>query len=150
MKLNRIITACIVLMIAAGGAAAADESVWMTDFEQARKLAAEKQLPMLAYFSGSDWCSWCKRLDSEVLSKEVFKDHASKNFILFLADFPSKKKLDADVVRQNDALQKRYDVQGFPTLLVLGADGKVIARTGYRRGGAEAYVRHLKEIRSKP
>ena len=37
---------------------------WMTDFQAAKKMAAEKQLPILADFSGSDWCHWCIKLSS--------------------------------------------------------------------------------------
>lgn len=135
-----------VLMLLAGVALAADGPGWLDDFEKAKKLAEEKNVPILAYFSGSDWCGWCKRLDSEVLSKDVFKEFASKNFVLFLADFPSRKKLDEGTAKQNDALQKRYNVQGFPTLLVLKSDGSVVAQTGYRRGGPDKYVEHLKEV----
>ena len=43
---------------------------WLTDFEEAKKQAAEKNLPILADFSGSDWCGWCIRLDQEVFSQE--------------------------------------------------------------------------------
>jgi hypothetical protein len=37
-------------------------------------------------------------------------------------------------------------VKGFPTVLLLEADGKELARTGYKPGGAEAYVKHLREL----
>jgi protein disulfide-isomerase len=135
------------MLLMANMAFAVEGSVWLDDFEKAKKLAAEKKLPILAYFSGSDWCGWCKRLDSEVLSQEVFKKFAGENFVLFIADFPSRKKQGPEVVKQNKELQKRYGVEGFPTLLVLKTDGAVTARTGYRRGGAAKYVDHLREIR---
>ncbi len=31
---------------------------WTMDFEAAKKIAAEKNLPLLLNFTGSDWCGW--------------------------------------------------------------------------------------------
>jgi thioredoxin-related protein len=125
-------------------------NTWLTDFNKAKKEAAEKKLPILADFSGSDWCGWCIKLDKEVFSRKEFKEFAADNLVLFLADFPRKKELAADVKTQNEQLLKAYGVEGFPTVLLLDAGGKVIARTGYRKGGAGAYVDHLKDLLKQP
>lgn len=119
---------------------------WLTDFDSAKKLAAEKGFPVLADFSGSDWCGWCIKLDREVFSQTAFLDYAKKNLVLFLADFPSRAKQSDEVKRQNEELSERYGVRGFPTVLLLDANGRVLARTGYREGGAEAYVDHLRQL----
>lgn len=119
---------------------------WLTDFEKAKKEAKAKNLPILADFAGSDWCSYCKKLDKEVFSKDEFKEFAAKNIVLFLADFPRSKQLGKEVKKQNVELAKKYGVQGFPTVLLLDSEGKKLAQTGYRPGGAEAYVKHLKQI----
>lgn len=119
---------------------------WLTDFEKAKELAAEKDVPILADFSGSDWCGWCIKLDNEVFSKKQFKEFAEKNLVLFLADFPSQKPQSEEVKKQNRTLQKKYGIRGFPTVLVLDENGNEKERTGYRRGGAESYVKHLKEL----
>jgi thioredoxin-related protein len=117
---------------------------WLTDFEAAKKLAAEKKVKILADFSGSDWCGWCIKLNKEVFDKDEFKKFASENLVLFLADFPSGTKLPDALAKQNERLASEYGVQGFPTVLLLDATGKVMARTGYRPGGAAAYVEHIK------
>ena len=109
---------------------------WLTDFNKAKKEAAEKKLPILADFSGSDWCPPCIKLDKEVFSQKEFKAFAKDRVVLFLADFPHDKELAADVKAQNEQLRQAYDVERFPTVLLLDAGGKVIARTGYRKGGA--------------
>jgi len=124
----------------------AAEAGWLTDFEEAKKQAAEKSLPILADFSGSDWCGWCIKLDNEVFSQSAFKDYAAKNLILFLADFPNSKPQTAEVKAQNQALSQQYGVRGFPTVLLLDADGNVLGRTGYESGGAGAYVEHLQSL----
>ena len=124
----------------------AGKAEWLTDFEAARKLAGEKNRPVLVDFSGSDWCGWCIKLDREVFSQESFGNYAKQNLVLFLADFPRGKAQPAEVARKNAELAKKYGVRGFPTVLLVNADGKIIARTGYRDGGPGAYVSHLREL----
>lgn len=134
------------LLIVLGLASVALSGDWLTDFEKAKKEAAEKNLPILVDFSGSDWCGWCIRLDEEVFSERKFQSYAKKNLVLFLADFPRQKKLKDDVKEQNEALAKKYGVRGYPTVLLLDANGEVLGRTGYKQGGPEAYVEHIKEL----
>ena len=119
---------------------------WLTDFEKARQAAAAKKLPILADFSGSVWCGWCIKLDKEVFSQKEFKDYAKDNLALFLADFPKKKEQSADLKKQNKELANKYSIQGYPTVLLLNADGSLIATTGYKPGGAAKYVEHLKGL----
>ncbi|MDD4873347.1 MAG: thioredoxin family protein [Kiritimatiellae bacterium] len=119
---------------------------WQTNFEQAKKIALEKKQPIMAVFSGSDWCAWCMKLEKEVLAKDEFKNYAKTSLVLFVADFPSSHKLKEEVTKQNQELAEKYGVKGFPTVLILSGDGKVLAKTGYRPGGAEKYVEHLKDL----
>lgn len=125
----------------------AEDTLWQTDFDKAKTQAkAEKKL-LLVDFTGSDWCTWCQKLQTEVFGKEAFKAGAPKQFVLVELDFPrGKKKLSEKVAKANDTLAKQYKVQGFPTILVLDADGSVMAKTGYRPGGAEKYVEHLGDL----
>ncbi len=129
----------------------AEEPTWLTDFKAATAIAKEKKLPILVDFSGSDWCGWCIKLEKEVFSKKEFKEYAAKNLVLVLADFPQAKKQTDEVKKQNQALQAKYknEIEGYPTVLLLDADGKVIAKTGYQPGGPEKYVKHLKKLLKK-
>lgn len=119
---------------------------WLTNFEEAKKVAAKKNLPILADFSGSDWCGWCIKLDNEVFSKEEFKKYAKDNLVLFMADYPRAAKQSAEIKKQNEALAKQYGIRGFPTVLVLDSAGKQIAKTGYQAGGPEKYIEHIKSL----
>jgi thioredoxin-related protein len=142
-------TALCLLVVSLVGAkvhAGSSEDGWLTDFEAAKAKAAEMGVPILADFSGSDWCGWCIRLDKEVFSQAAFQAFAQKNLVLFLADFPARKKLPDEVRKQNERLAKTYEIRGYPTVLVLDAAGKVVGRTGYRPGGPEKYVEHLKDL----
>jgi thioredoxin-related protein len=119
---------------------------WLTDFEAAKKASAERQVPILADFSGSDWCTWCIRLEKEVLGTDAFKTYAASNLVLFVADFPQNKQQPDVLVQQNGKLASTYGVKAFPTLILMDATGRELARTGYQRGGAEAYIEHLKSL----
>jgi thioredoxin-related protein len=140
--------AVLALSVGIAGCMAAPEakSGWMTQFDKAKALAAEKKAPILADFSGSDWCGWCMRLDAEVFSTDEFKAYAGKNLVLFVADFPRGKQQPEEIVEQNRKLAEKYGIRGLPTLLLLDAEGRELARTGYRPGGGAAYVEHLKSL----
>ena len=136
-------------LIAGCGVEAGDSANWGEDFEAAKAMAAEKKLPILADFTGSDWCGWCIKLDREVFSREAFKTFADKSLILFKADFPNRKPQSAAIKKQNEGLQAKYGIRGYPTILLLDAGGNVLAQTGYQPGGAEGYVQHLTDLLKK-
>lgn len=119
---------------------------WIDNFEQAQKEAEAFKQPIFAFFTGSDWCGWCVRLKKEALDTKEFEKFAADNLILFEADFPRAKKISDKVKKQNDELASKYGVRGYPTVFLLDAEGKQLGRTGHKVGGAEAYVKHLKEM----
>lgn len=99
-------------------------------------------------FSGSDWCGWCKKLESEVLSKPAFVPAVEKDYELVYIDMPQNKALLSERAKEeNPKLVKKYEVRGFPTVLILDGDGKTVSQTGYRAGGPEKYAKHLKALK---
>jgi protein disulfide-isomerase len=46
-------------------------------------------------------------------------------------DFPNKKKLSPAQKQANDALAKKYEIKGYPTIIVLDSDGKKVGELGY-------------------
>lgn len=123
-----------------------DDGLWQTNFEQAKAQAQSENKLLLVDFTGSDWCGWCIRLKQEVFDQEVFKKEAPQQFVFVELDFPRQKQLPEELKTQNEQLRERFRITGFPTILVLDAQGEMIARTGYRPGGPEKYVEHLKEF----
>lgn len=117
---------------------------WLTDLDEAKKVAAKENKAILVDFTGSDWCGWCIRLREEVFDKPEFKE-ASKHYVLVELDFPRTKKLPAAQKEKNESLAKQFAIRGFPTILLMNKDGQPFAKTGYEPGGPVKYVESLKE-----
>ncbi|MDZ4121088.1 MAG: thioredoxin family protein [Candidatus Cloacimonadaceae bacterium] len=122
---------------------------WITDYASAVKFANELKRPIFINFTGSDWCSWCIRLDKEVFSQPEFNNYAKESLILLKLDFPRSLPQSAELKTQNQSLQSKYGVRGYPTIVLIDHNEKEIGRTGYQQGGAVKYVSHIKELIQK-
>lgn len=125
---------------------AASRLTWLTSFDDAKAAAAARHVPILVNFSGSDWCMWCIRLDKEVLTQPAFQAYAETNLVLLSVDYPRSTPQSDDLRKRNEALGAQFKIEGLPTVLLLDASGRELARTGYQPGGAEAYVAHLRAL----
>ena len=148
MKMQKFTSLVLITFLGLLSAATAGES-WMTDFKAAKIKAKAENKNLLLDFTGSDWCGWCIKLDEEVFSEPAFKDYAKDHLVLVELDFPRGKQQSAELKAQNEGLAQQYGVRGFPSILILSADGELIKQTGYQAGGAEAYVEHIKSIIAK-
>ena len=129
---------------------AASEGEWLTDLPKALERAKTEKKMVLLDFTGSDWCGWCIRFNKEVLSTSDFKDYAAKNLVLVELDYPSRKKLSAELVKANAALKEKYKVDGFPTFVVLNGEGREVGRqVGYLAGGPKAFIAKLDDFKKK-
>jgi len=96
----------------------AENEGWLVSIDKAYKLSQETGKPILANFTGSDWCGWCKRLTKSVFIHDEFKQWAEKNVILLELDYPRRKQLPPEIRQQNATLQKAFSVRGYPTIYV--------------------------------
>ena len=122
------------------------ELKWNEKLESAITIAKKENKPILVDFTGSDWCVWCKRLSNEVFTQKEFIDYANKNLVLVKFDFPQNVKQSQETQYYNRQMAQKFGIQGFPTIILLDSNGKVINYTGYQEGGAEAYVNHIKSL----
>lgn len=139
--------ALLALFLGLPGLASADAgAAWLTDFNKAQEEAKAGQKMILIDFTGSDWCGWCRLLEAEVFSQPEFEEFAKSNLVLLRADFPRGKELSDDLRKQNYTLAQRFEVGGFPTIVVLNSEGRQIGLLGYMRGGASAFIDELKKL----
>ncbi len=122
---------------------------WLTNIEQAKKLAQTEHKPILLVFEGSDWCAPCKKLERNILNTPEFKAFAKEHLVLLKADFPRRKKNRLPEMQQkhNDALAAQYNPEGiFPTILILDAQGNILGQTGYlKHKTPQFYINWIKE-----
>ena len=143
---------CAALFALAGFAKTSTPEGWLDDYDAALKKAAEENKHIVVDFSGSDWCGWCKRLDKEVFATEAFKKAAAEKYVLLMVDSPMDKSLLTEkATKENPKLAKKFEVEGYPTVVVLDPKGEEVCRLGYEKGGPEKYLEKLDaEIRDAP
>ena len=98
---------------------ASEKEGWLVDLDQAYAVSVKEKKPILANFTGSDWCGWCKKLDADVFSKPEFQEWAKKNVVLLELDFPRRKQIPSKNQQQNAAMQQALGITGYPTIWLL-------------------------------
>jgi thioredoxin-related protein len=137
----------IVLVFMGSFGVQAQELKWETDINKAISVSNKTKKPMLLFFTGSDWCGWCIRLQKEVLKTPEFATWAKKNVVLVELDYPRSKPQSDIIKNQNNGLQQIFGIQGFPTIYFATAKVKGgkpsytgIGSTGYVAGGPKAWL----------
>ena len=138
--LNSPFALAIGAVLSCAAATAPGGDGWTDDFAAAKVRAAKEGKDLLVDFTGSDWCHWCIKLSEEVFEHEAFEKEASKDFVFVELDFPRRKQLAPEVKEQNAALQAKFGIQGFPTVLLMDAEGRPYA---YAAGSARTLRRSL-------
>jgi len=139
---NKICT--LILLLSISFPALSQE--WLTNIDEAKKVAGKKNQNIILVFQGSDWCAPCIKLDKEIWSTTEFKNLAKDHFVMFKADFPRKKanKLSKELTDQNSKLAEIYNNQGyFPLVVVLDKNGKALGKMGYEKSSPTDYFKKL-------
>jgi protein disulfide-isomerase len=137
----------VALLILGATTVEAQELKWETNMEQASQIAIKTKKPLLMFFTGSDWCGWCIRLQNEVLKKPEFAAWAKENVVLLELDYPRRTPQLPEIQKQNMELQQMFEVRGYPTIWLANPskkDGKTnlekLGSTGYVAGGPTAWL----------
>ena len=136
---------------------AQEELTWHTDMSKATDISIKENKPMFLFFTGSDWCGWCIRLQKEVFKTPEFVKWAKDNVVLVELDFPRKNNQTDAVKMQNAQLQQQLQVRGYPTVWFVSASksnkNKVnlsaLGSTGYIAGGPAAWLEGANQILKK-
>ncbi len=116
------------------------DGAWTTDVLAAAASAKDLGRPLLIDFTGSDWCSWCMKLEREVFVTPAFVAWAARHVVLMRADFPKKTQLPKALAEQNDMLAQRFGIKGFPTVEIIAISGAYLGSLGYQEGGPDPWI----------
>ena len=144
--MKKILVVCA-LLIGSLNLYSQENDGWLLNFDKAAELSMKTGKPILANFTGSDWCGWCIRLKKEVFVTPAFKKWAKENVILLELDYPRRAPQTEEIKKQNRELQQFFKVRGYPTLHMFNveiADGKTqitaLGKMGYLAGGPTPWI----------
>ena len=136
---------------------AQEELTWHTDMSKATDISIKENKPMFLFFTGSDWCGWCIRLQKEVFKTPEFIKWAKENVVLVELDFPRKNNQTEEIKLQNAQLQQQLQVRGYPTVWFVSAaktaEAKInlnaLGSSGYVAGGPKVWIDGANQIIQK-
>jgi thiol-disulfide isomerase/thioredoxin len=134
---------------------AADPSAPLTnsapiDFAAELAHAKAQNKLVLLDFTGSDWCPPCMELHKTILTQPEFLNYAKSNLIFLTVDFPKKVKLPPATAATNEFLAEKFEVEGFPTLILVNGDGKVVWQNlGLPDGGPGEVVAQIEAAKKR-
>src|ERR1700756_832127 len=117
-----------------------------TNFPRSAALSKSTNRPLLLAFIGTDWSISSLKLDREVFDQAEFADNSNYNFLLCKLHFYQTQERSPETTRQNEELATKYNVEEFPTVVVLSPDGREIGQLEYIPGGVEAFAAAVNAI----
>lgn len=130
MYLARIFLMMMVVSVAAQ--AKTEPAGWTENYELAKQRARATGKPILALFTGTDWCPPCKQFDEQVAHSEQFLRYAADKMVLLKLEFPKHMLQSPALYAQNAALAERIPGEEFPRFYLLDAEGKVLTKVNMR------------------
>ena len=112
---------------------------WSTNYTATLSKAAKSNKKVLVLFTGSDWCGFCIRLEKNVLSKKDFDKVVKDKYLLVKLDLTKTTK--NPIEQEINHLMRIYNVEGFPTTIILDSKRKEIKRIV---GAPRNYLQQLK------
>jgi thioredoxin-related protein len=144
-KLSIALVAICTLFQVNGG-----ELQWLTDLPKAQAQAKSENKLVFIDFNGSDWCAPCKQLRAVLSSSKAFAGYAKTNLVLVDIDFPHGKEQGEELKKANTTLSEKYNIEGFPTVIVLNGAGKELNRTvGFGGQTANEIIDELEKLKKK-
>ena len=146
--MKKILFILFIAVLTSANGVAQETLTWHTDMNEAFEIANKENKTLMLFFTGSDWCGWCKRLQKEVLNTADFEAWAKDNVVLVELDFPRRTPIDRNLQIQNAQMQKMFQVRGYPAIHFvnpeISPEGQKnlnsLGNTGYVRGGAEKWL----------
>ncbi|AWI26515.1 thioredoxin family protein [Flavobacterium pallidum] len=123
---------------------------WVTDIDKALREAAVANKEVLLFFTVSEQCENCEKLDKNIFGSEAFQAFAKENYIPVRIDFSQKptEELTDRMIEKNLLIIEKYNKDGFfPLVVVLDKNAKVLGKTGvYKEETPAQFVSLLRKF----
>ena len=120
MKLGATLTLAVLLAVLIGCSAGGGDLWFDGTLDAAVERAQELDTPVFVEFY-TDWCSWCRRLESEALTDRQVRSQLDQLVAV---------RLDAEGDGRAEA--REFNIESYPTMVFLAPDGEELERiVGY-------------------
>lgn len=144
--MKSLLIATLLTFLTTFAPAAESELAWGTDLPAAKTKAKTSGKMILLDFTGSDWCANCIILNKRVFLSPEFAAYARENLELVEIDFPHDKEQTDAQKKANDAVQEKYRVEYYPTVVVLNSRGRKLGTIMYEGEGPQAFIDRIKKL----
>jgi thioredoxin-related protein len=125
--MKRLIIVCLLFAFSLGFAQdEIVETLWLTNLEEAQKIAKIENKQVLVYFTGSDWCPPCIALKKDFFNTAAFIKYEDK-FVLVEIDRPRRMDIisEKQLEYNKKVIAKYNDKKSFPLIIILDKSGKI-------------------------
>ena len=92
---------------------------WESDYEEALGEAQSRNQLLLAYLY-TDWCSYCKKMDSETFRDSELIDEMSSSYVWL--------RLNAEKQEDGVRLQRKFGITAYPCTIIMDQSGAELDR----------------------
>jgi thioredoxin-related protein len=109
------------------------ELKWTNFTEGLKEASATNKKVLVDVYT--DWCGWCKKMESDTYSDRQVQDYLNEKYVLVKLNAESSQKEIVDTTVVTDAqLASAFGVNGYPTTIFLTSSGQPItAAPGYMK-----------------
>jgi len=106
-----------------------ESKIAWNEFDTATQTAQLQDKKLFIYFH-TDWCSWCKKMETETFANDTVAEYLNNNFIAVTIDAESEKQVTYNGRNMSQQeLASTFGVQGFPSHVFLNQAGEPITLT---------------------
>ncbi len=115
---------------------------WHDNYDNAVKEAKISNRPLVILFT-QEGCSWCSKLNHELLLNSDFINEVNNKFVFCRIYFTKSVRRTTEQMQKNYDLKERFKINGFPYLVVEDTEKGLISSLGYLPISGKKYAKKL-------
>lgn len=131
-----------ILLIFLTKLAFSSEINWYKNYDEALNESKTSSKPLVVLFT-QEGCSWCSKLNHEILYNSDFVKEVNDKFIFCRLYFKKSHKRTSEEMQKNYELKEKFKIKGFPILIVEDPQKGLISTLGYLPISGKKYAKKL-------